>query len=270
MTNPELSTIAGALELNRFPPHSKVKGLGDEERDLYFVVHGILQKTTYDRSTEGGTLQKKSQTELRESDFFGEIYPFDKDQVSRSEVQTITSAEVAKISKPYLKMICQVYPNIEHLLADLYKTQGESTSEVPSKMIRKETRDQLPAKVTIQVLQEKPQKAPFNLTGFTENISIGGACVLLGEKYRNGPATKLIGMDVKVFMALPIVSVRLSLAGTIIWSKDVALNGKTITALGVQFRDVTERNREVLRNYCYGSGEEEKFIWSLWELLMKN
>lgn len=270
MTNSELGTIAGALELYRFPPHSKVKGLGDEERDLYFVVHGILQKTTYDRSTEGGTVQKKSQIELRESDFFGDIYPFEEDQVSRSEVETITSAEVAKISKSYLKMICQVYPNIEHLLADLYKAQGESTSEVTDKMIRKEARHQRPTKVTIQVLQEKPQKAPFNLTGFTENISIGGACVLLDKKYRNGPAANLIGKDAKVLMALPIVSVRLSLAGTIIWSKDVALNGKTITVLGIQFRDVTERDCTVLRNYCYGSGEEEKFIWSLWELLMKN
>jgi CRP-like cAMP-binding protein len=269
MSTSELSTIAGALELNRFPRRSKVKGLGDEERDLYFVVHGTLQKTVYDRSKESGTLQKKAQTELRESDFFGEIYPFDKDQVSTSEVETITSAEVAKISKPYLKMICRVYPNIEHLLADLYKAQGASTSEVPCKMIRKESRDQVPTKVTIQVLQQKPQKSPFNLTGFTENISIGGACVLLGESYRNVPA-KLIGKDVKVFMALPIMPVRLSISGTIIWSKNIALNGKTITALGIQFRDVSERNREVLRNYFHGSGEEERLIWSLWELLMKD
>ena len=269
LTNPELDSIVAGFELNRFPPHSKVKGLGDEESDLYFVVHGILQKTSYDRSEEGGTLQKKSQTELRESAFFGEIYPFDKDQVSRLEVQTITSAEIAKISKRYLKMICQVYPNIEHLLAELFKARGDSPVEVPSKIIRKEPRHQLPAKVTMQVFQEKSQEVPFNLTGFTENISIGGACVLLGEKYENGPATKLIGKDVKILMALPILSISPSLEGTIVWSKDIPFSGKTITAVGIEFRDVTERNREVLRNYCYGSGGEQKLLWSLWESLMK-
>lgn len=268
MTNLELRAFVDKLVFNRFAALSKVKKFSDEERDLCFVVHGTLEKTTYGRSTESGKVQKALRTTLIEGDFFGEIYPFEQDPVSAFEVETTTYVEVAKISKVCLKMLCQEHPNIENLLRDLCKGQKEPDSKKPPEM-RKEVRHQVPTQVSIKVFQQEPQKASFNLEGFTENLSLGGACIVLGEQYRTGPPANLIGRDVKVHIALPIVSCRLSLLGTIVWSKAVALEARTTTVVGIQFRGVTERDREVLSNFCYGSDGEQNLIWSLWESLVK-
>jgi CRP-like cAMP-binding protein len=269
MTNPELSAFVGKLVLNRFPAHSKVTRFGDEERDLCFVTHGTLEKTTCGRAAESGKVQEESQTTLIENDFFGEIYPFEEDRASTSEVETTTYVEVAKISKACLKMLCQEHPNIENLLRDLCEAQGEPDSKRPPEMMRKQVRHAMPTQVSIKVLQQEPQKTSFNLQGFTEDLSLGGTCIVLGEKYRTGPPADLIGRDVKVHMALPIVSARLSVLGTIVWSKAVALEARITTVVGIKFKDVTERDREVLRNFCYGSDGEQNLIWSLWESLVK-
>ncbi len=269
MTNAELSAFVGNLALNRFAAHNKVKRLNDEERDLYFVVHGTLEKTAYGRSPVNGKIQKESQITLIENDFFGEVYPLAEDRASILEVETTTNVEVAKISKACLEMLCQEHPNIETLLHDLCEGQAEQDSKRSPEMMRKEVRHQMPIHVSIKVLQQEPQKAFFNLEGFTENLSLGGACILLGEKYRTGPPTDLIGRDVKVHMALPIVSTRLSILGTIVWSKAVALESKMTTVVGIQFKGVTEKDREVLRNFCHGSDGEQNLIWSLWESLVK-
>jgi hypothetical protein len=269
MTNTELSAFVGNLALNRFPAHSKVKRLNDEEKDLYFVVHGTLEKATYGRSPMNGKVQKESQITLIENDFFGQVYPFEEDRVSVLEVETRTDAEVAKISKACLKMLCQEHANIETLLRDLSKGQAEQDSKRSPEMMRKEVRHQMPIHVSIKVLQREPQETSFNLEGFTENLSLGGACILLGEKYRTGPPADLIGRDVKVHMALPVVSTRLSVLGTIVWSKAVALESKMTTVVGIQFNGVTQKDREVLGNFCHGSDGEQNLIWSLWESLVK-
>jgi CRP-like cAMP-binding protein len=270
MTNPELSAFVRKLVINRFPARSKVKRLGDEEGDLCFVVHGTLEKSTYGRSGEGGKLRIESKTTLLENDFFGEIVPFVEDRASAVEVETATYVEVAKIPKADLKLLFQEHPNIEDLLFDLSVVTGESDSKKPPVMMRKEVRHEMPTQVSIKVLQQGPQKASLNLEGFTEDLSLGGACIVLGEKYRTGEPGALIGRDVKVHMALPIVSTEVSVLGTIVWSKALALEAATKTVVGIKFKDVTERDREVLRNFCRGSDGEQNLIWSLWESLVQN
>ena len=270
MTNPELSAFLGKLVLNRFPAHSKIIRLGDEESDLYFVVHGMLEKTAYGRLAENEKVQKESQATLIENDFFGEIVPFEEDRASTVEVETTTYVEVAKISKAYLKMLCQEYPNIEDQLFYLCEAQDESDSNRVSAMMRKEVRHEMPTQVSINVLQQGPEKASLNLGGFAENLSLGGACIVLDEKYRIGEPGALVGRDVKVHMALPIVSAKFDVLGTIVWGKAVALEAATKTVVGIKFKDVTERDREVLSNFCRGSDGEQNLIWSLWESLVKN
>ena len=108
----------------------------------------------------------------------------------------------------------------------------------------------------------------MELTGFTDDISLGGACVILGAKYQIGPSTNLIGKNVKIQICLPIESITLNILGTIVWGKDVSLEGKTTAIVGIQFKEMTDNERGLLKNYCYGSEGEQNLIWSLWSSLL--
>jgi hypothetical protein len=269
ITYPEWMALVGKLELDFFPPASKVKNLGDPETDLYFVAYGALKEVTYDHQPgDGWNFEKKVETNLIESDFFGQIYPFEEDLKSRSEVQAITGVEVARISKSNLVTLCREYPNIEHLVDGLYREKREADGERSSKSVRETARHQLPTKLNIKLFQNEGQTQPLNVEGFTENISLGGACVVLGEKYRTGPSDDLNGKNVKIEIALPLESLRLTLLGSVAWAKEVTLEEKTHVVVGIKFREMIERDRELLRNYCYGSDGEQNLIWSLWEWLL--
>jgi hypothetical protein len=90
----------------------------------------------------------------------------------------------------------------------------------------------------------------------------------LGARYQMGHSTSLTGKNVKIQMCLPIESITLNILGTIVWGKDVPLEGKTTAIIGVQFKEMTDNDRGLLKDYCYGSEGEQNLIWSLWSSLL--
>jgi len=108
----------------------------------------------------------------------------------------------------------------------------------------------------------------LELTGFTDGISLGGACVILGAKYQIGYSANLTGKNVKIQLCLPIESITLNILGTIVWDKNVPLEGKTTAIVGIKFKEMTDNDRGVLKDYCYGSEGEQNLIWSLWSSLL--
>ena len=107
------------------------------------------------------------------------------------------------------------------------------------------------------------------LNGFTDDISLGGACIILGATYQTGPSGDMVGRKVKIEMGLPSAAVKLHILGTIVWSKEVSDEGKTSTVVGIKFEEMTDPDRELLEEYCRGSDGEQNLIWSLWESLVK-
>ena len=83
-----------------------------------------------------------------------------------------------------------------------------------------------------------------------------------------GHSTSLTGKNVKIQMCLPIESITLNILGTIVWGKDVPLEGKTTAIVGIQFKEMTDNDRGLLKDYCYGSEGEQNLIWSLWSSLL--
>ncbi|MBU0769561.1 MAG: cyclic nucleotide-binding domain-containing protein, partial [Proteobacteria bacterium] len=159
MTYPEMIAFMSMLVLRYFPEGSMMKKFGDEENNLYFVVSGNIEKTIYHRLEKGGKIQKKSSKNLMENDFFGEIYPFEKEKISQSTVETMTRVEFAKISKPRLMKICRKYPNVKRLIHDLYQSLSEFHEEGFSYTVRKSVRHQLPTQVNIKIFSDEPDKA---------------------------------------------------------------------------------------------------------------
>lgn len=268
MTYPELIAFMSMLVVRYFPEGSMMKQFGDEEHNLYFVVSGTVEKTIYHRLEKGGKVQKKSTKNLVENDFFGKIYPFEKERISQTTVETMTRVEFAKISKRKLMKICKEYPNVKRLVHDLYQSRSESHNETFSYTIRKSVRHQLPTQVNITIVSDDPDKAPLDFNGFTQNISLGGASIVLEANDETAPFGSLVGKQVHIQIYLAIAFVNLSILGTVVWSRKISLEGKKSAVLGIQFEEMTDKDRRLLQGYHYGYEIEQDRIWSLWDSLI--
>lgn len=268
MTYPEMIAFMSMLVIRHFPEGSMMKKFGDEENNLYFVVSGTVEKTIYHRLENGKKVQKKSSENLMENDFFGEIYPFEEEKISRSTVETMTRVEFAKISKRRLMKICKRYPRVKRLIHNLYQSRSESHDETFSYTIRKSVRHQLPTQINITIFSDDPDKAPLDLSGFTQNISLGGASIVLEANDETAHFGSLVGKQVHIQIYLAIAFVNLSISGTAVWSKEISLEGKKSAVLGIQFKEMTDKNRRLLQGYHYGYEIEQDRIWGLWDSLI--
>jgi CRP-like cAMP-binding protein len=268
MTYPELMAFMSTLIIRHFPAGSMLKRFGDEESDLYFVVYGALEETVYHRLEKGGEVHKKSTKTLVEDDFFGEIHPFEDEKVSRSDIKTITRVEFAMIPKSRLMAICREHPNVRILVDGLYKSRSVSDEEKFSSIIRNTVRHKLPTRINIKIFSGEQGKSPLNFNGFTENISLGGASVVLGANYDTDYFGSLVGKKVQIQIYLAIAFVSLSISGTSVWSKEISIEGKKSEMLGIQFEKLTDKDRRLLQGYHYGYEKEQDLIWSLQDSLM--
>lgn len=265
----EMVALMAKIVPHNYPADTRMKKFGDEENELCFVVSGALEETNYHRLEADERIQKKSTTNLMEGDIFGEIYPFEEDKLSESDIESVTRVELLKISKLKLTELCGKYPNLNLLMRNLCKFRFEYNREMYSKSVRKATRHQLPMQVNLKIFQDESGKPPLNLSGFTDDISLGGTCVVLGAKYQIGDITHLTGKNVKLQLSLPIESISLNILGSIVWGKEIPVEGKKTAIIGVQFKEINHVDRGILKGYCCGSEAEQNLIWSLWNSLME-
>ncbi len=269
MTYPEMVAFATKLVRVSFAAGKTVKRFGDVDNHMCFVVSGALKESMYLPLEEGEDLPRKSSVDLVEGDFFGDVYPFEEEFVSPSEIGSITRAELVAISKPRLRAICSEYPNVEGLISALYEARKEPSDQATLPTVRRTLRHQVPTKVNIKVYEDEADKEPLVVDGFTEDISLGGALVVLGSRHGVGRFQSMVGKNVEMEMSLPTQTGGLSILGKIVWSKDFSDAGKISTALGVRFRYMNEPDRDLLEQYCHGSDGEQNMIWDLWESLVK-
>jgi len=265
----EMVALMTKFKPENYPANTILKKFGAEENELCFIVSGALRETVFHRLEPGEKVQKKSTTNLIESDIFGDIHPFDEDKLSESDIESITRVELLKISKLKIAALCKEHPNLNLLVRNLCKFYFESDRERYSKTIRKATRHQLPMQVDLKIFQEESSKPPLNISGFTDDISLGGTCVVLGAKYQIGDIARLTGKNVRIQMKLPIESISLNILGSIVWGKEIPVEGKKTALLGVQFKEINQEDRIILKGYCGGSEAEQNLIWSLWDSLME-
>jgi CRP-like cAMP-binding protein len=269
LTYEEMVALLTKLVSYTCSKNTMVKKFGDEELDLCFVVSGALEETIYHRLESVEKVQKKSRKNLVEGDIFGEIYPFADDKLSQSDIESITHVELLKIPKIKLLSLCTEHSNLDLLIGNLFKSRCDSDEESFSKTIRKTARHQLPMQVNLKIFQNEPGKDPLNLFGFTDDISLGGSCVVLGAKYQTGNLDNLTGKNVKMQMSLPIESIKLNILGNIVWSKEISVEEKKTAIIGIQFKEMSDVDRDLLKGYCCGSEAEQNLIWSLWNSLME-
>ena len=268
MSYPELVAFMTKLVRVRLPAGKMVKRFGDVDNYLWFVVSGALKETTYLPLEEGENVHRKSSVDLVESDFFGDVYPFEEEKLSQSEIETITPVELVVISKPRLITVCNKYPNVQRLVSALYKARAESGDRICRRTVRRAPRQQVPTKVNMKIYEAKAGKESLVVDGFAEDISSGGALVVFSS-YLVGRPDNVTGRNVEIRISSPTETDGMSILGKIVWAKELSHKGKTTAAVGIRFRYMSDRDRALLEQCCYGSDGEQNMMWSLWDSLVK-
>lgn len=237
---PEMVSITNRLKRVRLPAGKVFKKIGDIENCLYFIASGTLKETIFKPLNKEEKKHRKSVVYLAASDIVGDIYPFEEQIISQSYTQTITSAELGKISKQGLITICTRYPNVAHSIINLFKDRqaGRKESSLPA---RKSNRHLLPLKMKLKIRPKEAGYPPFILDGFSRDISVGGVCVVLDAKHKNIVSLAKNIKDAGVTIFMPGGGFTLNVSGSVIWSRGVISNGKKTLALGIQFKGMTPK-----------------------------
>ena len=270
MPYPELLAVLTHLEPLRLPPGTVIKNSGDVEETLYFIVSGTVSETGLMTMDKEGASRREFSADSAEMNYFGDVYPFGEQKQSSSVIETVNSTELLTISKPQLIDLCEECPKVEILLMMLNKAQRLLIERRISHGDRKSARSRLHAQVDMKIINNEPNKSHLILKGFIQDISLGGACLTLGEKYLTGPPAEIIGKSVKVLVNVPKVEFGLNLCGTIVWSREIFREGKTMVIAGIQFKDMTHSDLTFLKNHCYVGEDAQELISYLWESLPKS
>lgn len=246
----ELKAFCSLFENMRLPSGHVVKQIGDSEDHLFFIVSGQLKDSIYLTLQNQKKVYRKPTMILAENDFFGDIYPFNKEHRSLSYVEALEPAELVRIPKEKLMRICRKYPNIELGIIDLLSIRSLNDSAEPSDEIRKQTRYKFSLRLQLEIYPEHSPDRAIQLEGDSEDISIGGMSIIIdstaGADY---PAVSSLDRSIpnaKINVSVLTHTLLLKISGKIIWCREVIHNGAKRLSVGMQFDEMSPKIRGLL------------------------
>ena len=246
----ELKALCSLFENIRVPSGHVVKQIGDTEDHLFFIVSGQLKDSIYLTLQNQGKVFRKPTLVLAENDFFGDIYPFNKEHRSQSYIETLEPVELVRIPKEKLMRICRKYPNIELGIIDLLSIRSLTNSDEPSDMIRQESRHKFILSLQLEVYPEHSPDQAIHLEGESEDISIGGMSIII-DSTSVGDSTPISDLDktipnAKINVSVVTHTLLLKISGKIVWSREIVQNGAKTSAIGMQFDEMSPKIRGLL------------------------
>ena len=246
----ELKALCSLFENIRLPAGHVLKEIGDPEDHLFFIVSGRLQDSIYLTLQNQRKIFRKPTLTLSENDFFGDIYPFNKEQRSQSYIETLEPVELAKIPREKLMRICRKYPNIELGIIDLLSIRSISNKEAPVDEIRKETRHKFTLSLELEIYPEDDPEQAIYLEGDSEDISIGGMSINIEPTNIREPHTifslKKTFSTSRINVSVITQTLLLKISGKIAWHREIVHNGTKTLALGMQFDEMSPKIRGLL------------------------
>ena len=101
--------------------------------------------------------------------------------------------------------------------------------------------------------------------GFTNDISLSGACIVLKNKLTWFKMDQLVGQKIRLRLDLKRNTVKpVHILGRIVWGKEEDQQA----TLGVQFTEILESDREILSRHCAQDSGELSSVSDLWEALV--
>jgi len=246
----ELKALCSLFENIRVPSGHVVKQIGDTEDHLFFIVSGQLKDSIYLTLQNQGKVFRKPTLVLAENDFFGDIYPFNKEHRSQSYIETLEPVELVRIPKEKLMRICRKYPNIELGIIDLLSIRSLTNSDEPSDMIRQESRHKFILSLQLEIYPEHSPDQAIHLEGGSEDISIGGMSIII-DSTSVGDSTPISDLDktipnAKINVSVVTHTLLLKISGKIVWSREIVQDGTKTSAIGMQFDEMSPKIRGLL------------------------
>jgi len=239
MSYPELRATISKLEKILVKPGEIVQHRGEPEDALYFIVSGELVRS----SPEAGTDQTGEVRFLKANDHFGDDHSFDGQDNASYQVTAAGDAELIKISKDDFRVLCGEHPDLKLGIKKLIKYQQIPEDEKPEKFFRKTSRRHLTIPLRFDIFDRLPGRSPLGAKGFSSDISLGGACVIVDPKYRDIPSEDILDRKIRLRVGLPDESIAVSIMGRVSWFKETEIKGQQTCAIGVQFQEAPPRLR---------------------------
>ena len=246
----ESMALFSPLEIIHLPPDHTVKKVGDLEDGLYFVISGTLKDSMYNTIDNREKVYRAPNLYLNANDYFGDIYPFDRDKKSNSYIETKSRVELLKIPKEKLRKICTKYPKIEYGLLNLLKVRSKVPIDELHEKLRDARRIQLKLDLGVDIILNGSQNTSICMSGFSSDVSIGGMCFMLDEMSLNS-SSEILSLEkgiknAKVQVNFPIEDLKVSIPGTIVWLSPVSHEGRKTTALGIEFDKMSPKLKGLL------------------------
>ncbi len=250
LTIQELKALCSLFENIRLPAGQVVREIGDTEYHLFFIVSGQLKDSIYLTLQNQRKVFRKPTVILSENDFFGDIYPFNKEQHSQSYIETLEPTELIRVPKEKLMRICRKYPNIELGIIDLLNVRSLSDQEGSIGTIRRETRHKFSLRLELEIYPEHSPDEAIYLQGDSEDISIGGMSIAIDSAKLNEPLTiaslNASISNAKIYVSVITHTLLLKISGKIAWRREVVHNGAKTLAVGMQFDEMSPKIRGLL------------------------
>ena len=248
---PEMYATMMLFDVIELPAGQMVRIAGERKKDLNFIVKGLFKKTTYEpQKSNDETIFKKSILMLTKNDFFGRILPFDKENYSKSYIESKSQAELITISKKSLNQIYKKYPNVKIALRTLSRFESIVSKEDEHKKLQKGGRYKLPIKMTLEIYPKTSFNYPIIVEGYSKDISIGGTCVVLNENdmdvHSSIASFHKSTKDAKIKLSMSIEALKLKVSGKIVWAQKLPLNGKQTLVLGIKFDEMSPKFQGML------------------------
>jgi CRP-like cAMP-binding protein len=246
----ESIALFSPLEIIHLPPDHTVKKVGDIEDSLYFVISGTLKDSMYHTIDNREKVYRAPNLYLNANDYFGDIYPLDRDKKSKSYIETKSQVELLKIPKEKLRKICIKYPKIEYELLNLLKVRSKASVDDSPEKLRDALRIPLKLDLGVEIILNGSQNTSICMSGFSSDVSIGGMCFMLDEMSLNS-SSEILSLErgiknAKVQVNFPIEDLKVSIPGTIVWLSPVSHEGRKTIALGIQFDKMSPKLKGLL------------------------
>jgi hypothetical protein len=236
---PEKLHLMLNLEHISFPAKTIIKKPGKIEDALFFVILGELKESFYQLLDQRGKYQRRPIRILKESDHFGQVYPYTQEITSQSFVEAITWVQLARLSKANLIKLCQKHPRIEQGIIGLCNIR--SNNGIPGSEIKLRKSNRYPIKVSmkVDVLSVENTEAEFTFSGYSKDLSVTGVGFVLNECSKE--LKEKLGAILERNEKRKIRSnffgdnMSISISGELVRLQEIVENGSRTIVLGIQF-----------------------------------
>ncbi len=254
----ERMALFSRVELLCLPPGTVIRQPGEPENALWAVVSGRLKESNYETVAQKPRHSSEPVRTLKEGEFFGDIYPFSADILSRSCIEAVSRVELVSFSRRRLIQLCRKHPNLEQVVLAVCRVRFRPGLEHATAELRQGERYVIPVRMRLEIAPYVVGQTPLVLTGQSRDLSLSGLSFIPeSSPPANAVALKkAVGRKVKV--TLPLDDFSLTVGGQLARVFQVSRNGRKMPAIGVRFSEIPLSLRgaffSIAGNYANGAG----------------